>query len=222
MHGLGDTPEGWGSIVPKALRVQGARCCYDFPAAPEAKVSCNDGDMMTSWFDMEVLPLDSKTEPPLHGCCLSSAEASVKRLHARLDKMRASGIPSEKLVIGGFSQGGAMAMLSAMRYPHRLGAVICFSGILLDADRLSEIATPESKQVPIFWGHGEDDAILCPSLQELGVKRLEEAGFRVEARCYPDEGHEPMKQALADASRFLTSIFRAPAEPPASGKPSES
>merc|ERR1719433_2231790 len=115
---------------------------------------------MTSWFDMSALPLGAETKPPQYGCSFEQASTSAARVRQMIDELREEGIPSERIVVGGFSQGGAMAMLSCLTYPHRLAACICFSGILLGADKLEEITTEEARGLPLFWAHGSADQVL--------------------------------------------------------------
>mmetsp|Transcript_144632 Transcript_144632/g.463432 ORF Transcript_144632/g.463432 Transcript_144632/m.463432 type:complete len:241 (+) Transcript_144632:98-820(+) len=208
MHGLGDTESGWSGMIRADLDLSPSvgACKLVFPRAPTQHVTCNSS-RTTSWFDMAELPLGAQDLPPLHGCSLEQAQESAKTLHKIIDDLREEGIPSERIVVGGFSQGGATAMLTCLTYPHRLAGCVCYSGILLGADRLESLATPAAKGLPIFWGHGGSDNVLEPSLQQLGVSALKGAGFRVTAKTYEGVPHSSSRQEMKDASEFVNGLL---------------
>jgi len=217
MHGLGDTEAGWrsqilGAIKPK-LSPQVGQCKFVFPRAPVQRVSCNGGQKMTSWFDMEDLPLGADDKPPTYGCSLEQAEASAVQVRGILDGLREEGIPSDRIVVGGFSQGGAMAMYTSLTYPHRLAACVAYSGILLGSDKLSDLATPEARSLPVLWCHGSEDDILEPSLQAVGAKALQALGLQVTTKQYR-MGHSSAPQEFRDTSDFLNQVL-APTQPAA-------
>ncbi len=108
MHGLGDTEEGWADMLEEDFRFPLGTCKFILPRAPRQRSTCNDGEVLTSWFDIARLPLNHRSAPH-HGCSLEEALSSCGRVHAAIDKLVSDGIPAEKIVVGGFSQGGAMA-----------------------------------------------------------------------------------------------------------------
>lgn len=108
MHGLGDTEEGWADMLEEDFRFPLGTCKFILPRAPRQRSTCNDGEVLTSWFDIARLPLNHRSAPD-HGCSLEEALSSCGRVHAAIDKLVSDGIPAEKIVVGGFSQGGAMA-----------------------------------------------------------------------------------------------------------------
>lgn len=107
MHGLGDTEEGWAEMLEDDFKTKGS-CKFILPRAPRQRSTCNGGEVLTSWFDIRRLPISRKTAPH-HGCSLDEGFASCGRVHAAIDKLLSEGIPSERIMVGGFSQGGAMA-----------------------------------------------------------------------------------------------------------------
>ena len=121
MHGLGDTEEGWADMLEEEFRVPSAcgPCKFILPRAPRQRSSCNDSNITTSWFDIADLPISRKQRLAHHGCSLEEALASCGRVHAAIDKLISEGIPAERIMVGGFSQGGAMAPWLELR-------VMCF------------------------------------------------------------------------------------------------
>jgi len=177
------------------------------PLAPTAPVTCNQGMRMTRWFDMAYLPTSSLDASPNFGCSLLDAQWNVKRIHGLIDKLCNAGIPAEKIAIGGFSQGGAMAMLTAMQYPAKLAGCVSLSGLLLGRSELSTLIHPENSSLNVLWCHGADDKLLLPCLQERGCAELEAAGLQVQAEQFRvgHSFHLPTLQVVAD---FLISRFQ--------------
>lgn len=130
MHGLGDTPHGWADMLREAFRERLPHVTFELPEAPKAPVTCNGGMVMTSWMDLHDIPVmpDAFDDEP-------TITKSVSIIHAVIDKAVESGIPPERVVVGGFSQGGAMAFISTMRYPKRLGGCAVLSGWAPFADK---------------------------------------------------------------------------------------
>ncbi|CAE7181858.1 unnamed protein product [Symbiodinium pilosum] len=211
MHGLGDDESGWADALEETFDVKGLRgasCRFLLPRAPRQRVTCNGGSVMTSWFDFQKLPL-SADDAAKFGCSLEEAVASCGRVHAAIDTLIAEGIPAERIAVGGFSQGGSMAMLSTLTYPKRLAGVIVFSGLCFYGDHVEKLAaSPQCAGLKVFWGHGSKDTVLHPSLQDLGVDALRRAGATVEAKKYVVE-HGNTQQEMDDAAAFFASLFEA-------------
>jgi len=210
MHGLGDTEEGWTDNLEEEFTVlrDVGPCKYILPRAPVQSVTCNDGDRTTSWFDMKKLPLKSDYLPPRHGCSLEQALASCGRVHEAIQKLVDEGIPPERIVVGGFSQGGAMALLSTLTFPQRLGGVIVFSGVVFYGDVLAQLVTPLTEGLQIFWGHGTADNVLDISLQDEGAKLLSDCGFTVVSKQYAT-AHSSTNVEMKEAASFFASVLGA-------------
>ena len=170
LHGLGDTGRGW-SHLPQELRLpKGVR--YSFPDAPVQPVSCNGGQRMTSWMDLQSIPVQPGDPDDVVGL-----EASRKAIHALIDKEVASGTPSTDIVVGGFSQGGAMALLAGYSYPKPLAAVVCLSGwpVLVD-DFLPRVTGGANATTPAFVAHGAQDQVVVPACGAQAKELLKSAG----------------------------------------------
>ena len=121
LHGLGDTGRGWNHLKHELRLPQAVR--YAFPDAPDAPVTCNGGYVMTSWMDLETIPIGNGLPDDAKGLA-----DSTQIIHALIDAEVAKGTASEDIVLGGFSQGGAMALLAGYSYAKRLAGVACLSG----------------------------------------------------------------------------------------------
>merc|ERR1711865_533251 len=124
------------------------------------------GGEIPAWFDMAEIPLQASV--PDYGCSLDQASANVPLIHKLLDDMISSGIPSDKIIVGGFSQGATMAMLAAMQYPQQLAGVVNFAGPLLGADQLHGLVHPSNRCLQVLWCHGTIDKPMPPVLQDQG------------------------------------------------------
>jgi len=213
MHGLGDTEKNWRSTMSDSvlalLDPDCGPCLLVTPLAPVAPVKCNKGRRMTCWFDMAKLPLGANNNLPDFGCSLEDAERSARRIHQLIDEVGEAGVPSDKVAVGGFSQGGAMALFSSLQYPSRLACCVVLSGILLGSDQLTRLIHPENKELDVLWCHGMEDALLKPSLQDAGCEALEAAGLHVSKRMY-QVGHKAHDGELEETAEFLNERLRQP------------
>lgn len=212
MHGLGDTEDGWTDLLEDnfapLLAKEVGPCRFLLPRAPVQQVTCNNNDRTTSWFDMRKLPLRASDAPPDHKCSLEQALASCGRVHEAIDQLIEEGIPPERIIVGGFSQGGAMSLLSTLTYKRRLAGIVVFSGLVFFREHLAQLLPAHSEGYQVFWGHGSKDDILHVSLQVEGVQALTDVGLRVTAKQYPVK-HSAHPQEMEDAAVFCTKLLAA-------------
>ena len=155
LHGLGDSGAGW-SHLKSELGLNGVR--YIFPDAPVAPVSCNGGMRMTSWMDLQDIPVTTSNVDDIAGL-----EASTKVVHEIIDREVANGTPSTSIVLGGFSQGSAMAILAGYSYSKPLAGIVGFSGwAARKGEWGSIVAQGANAQTPAFVAHGEYDNVVEP------------------------------------------------------------
>lgn len=150
LHGLGDTGHAWAGILntirPDHLKV----IC---PTAPVIPITLNLGFRMPAWFDIESLDnLEEETD-------IEGVKSSAELVYKHIDMEVRGGIPSQKIIIGGFSQGAALALYCALHYPKPLGGCIALSTFFPEA-RFPDPMELTNKEMPFFQAHGENDPIL--------------------------------------------------------------
>jgi lysophospholipase-2 len=176
LHGLGDSPGGWSHLqrsLPK-LQPRLSDLEYVFPAAPTIPISINGGMSMSGWFDLYDWPIKvgAKDDPDGLAAGVETVEQHVKVLNDM-------GIPSDKIVVAGFSQGGAVALLTAYQSKTRYAGCVSLSGWLTLPDQLN--VSDEAKKTPLYWGHGTYDDKVLFNQQPHGVAKLREQGVNVMA-----------------------------------------
>jgi lysophospholipase-2 len=165
LHGLGDCGASWTNLRAAA---QAPHIKWVFPDAPNQPVSCNGGMKMPSWFDLEAIPVTA--DEPDDKVGLSN---TVDQIVAMVRKLELEdGIPSERVMVGGFSQGGCASLLAALTCKHKLAGAVCFSGWLARCDEYPGLIAKANEQTPLFWGHGDSDDKVLYSLACKGRDKL--------------------------------------------------
>lgn len=142
-----------------------------------------------AWFEM----------PPDHQAGILE---SRRRLLALLDELALTGIPPERTVLAGFSQGGVMTLDAGLRYPRRLAGLAPLSGYLFDAERLPEELAPAQAETPVFVAHGMYDDVVPVDGSRIAERALRAAGVPVELHEYP-MAHQIIEPELQDLRAFL-------------------
>lgn len=207
LHGLGDSPAGWSSLEDDLpdIRDRLGEVHYVFPPAPTINLSINGGAKMPGWFDLYDWPIGVDAKDDRDGKL-----AAVKQIEDIVEKLeREEGIPPHRVVVGGFSQGGAVALLAA--YHQRkaekvpFAGCVCLSGWLTLTEDLT-VLDEVSKATPLFWGHGQwDDKVLFEQ-QAHGVGKLRELGVDVMDESYP-MGHSSHPKEINAMAEFLEKVL---------------
>ena len=203
LHGLGADGHDFEPIVPELGLAGQLNLRFVFPHAPFRPVTINGGMTMRAWYD--VLTLDRGGPQDEEGIKESSRalEQLTEREHER-------GIPYEKIVMAGFSQGGAIAMHTALRYPRRLAGLLALSTWMPLADSMDKevVQNPDaqSPDIPVFLAHGSFDPMLPLALGQHSRQTLEDAGYRVEWHEYA-MAHAVCAEEIADIRDWLKSVF---------------
>lgn len=177
LHGLGADGHDFESIVPE-LGLDGAPVRFIFPHAPERAVTVNMGYVMRAWYDI--------TSPDLsQGQDEAGTRESESLLHTWIEHELKEGIPAERIILAGFSQGGAIVLHTGLRYPQRLGGIMALSTYLPLADTVADEKHAVNADVPIFMAHGSDDPIIPLAFAEQSRDQLTELGHQVEWHRYP-------------------------------------
>jgi phospholipase/carboxylesterase len=199
LHGLGADGHDFEPIVPELVRRGERAWRFIFPNAPVRPVTINGGMSMRAWYDLK--GLDRRAAEDLAG--FRDSDMQIRRLIAREGER---GIPPAHIVLAGFSQGAAVSLYTAPRYPAALAGVMALSGYLPAEGSLPAERAPANDATPIFMAHGREDAVLS---MELGVQSrdyLTAAGYAVEWRDYP-MAHAVCAEEIADIRHFLLRVL---------------
>jgi phospholipase/carboxylesterase len=195
MHGLGADGHDFESLVPE-LRLRASPAVrFVFPHAMVRPVTINGGQRMRAWYD--IAGFDRHALPDEVGI-----RASAVALGELLRRERGRGIPAERIVVAGFSQGGAMALFLGPRWPERLGGVVALSSYLPLADTLAAEAHPANAAVPVLMAHGSFDPVVPMAAGETSREKLRSLGYDVDWRSYPMP-HSLCAQEVEDLREFL-------------------
>jgi phospholipase/carboxylesterase len=200
LHGLGADGHDFEPLVPELLERGMPAMRFIFPHAPVRPVTLNNGYRMRAWYD--IVGIDRRSAEDFAG--MQATAASVKRLIASENE---AGIPTERMVIAGFSQGGAMALHIATRSPERFAGVIALSCYLPLAKELAGARQPANDTTPIFMAHGTHDPVVPLALGSESRQLLQSAGYPVEWHEYPMP-HSVCEQEVADMRAFLARLTK--------------
>ncbi|KAI5804883.1 Phospholipase/carboxylesterase/thioesterase [Geopyxis carbonaria] len=214
LHGLGDTGNGWSSVSENfRLRRKFDECAFIFPHAPRIPITVNMGMQMPGWFDLVMAPSNTMNEILIIFKCSFSDFTmredetgmlkSINTVHTIIEEQIAKGISSERIIIGGFSQGGAIALLAGISCKHKLGGIVAMSTWIALRDKVSTMATDANKGIPIFQAHGEIDYVVRFDWGELTKKLLLDMGHPVEWHQYPGLDHSADPQEIADLEEWM-------------------
>lgn len=178
LHGLGADGYDFEPIVPALDLPETPGVRFVFPHAPMQAVTINGGTVMRAWYDVYALEGVRREDA-------AGVRASQARLEALIVREKARGILAAKIVLAGFSQGGAIALQAGLRHPERLAGIMALSTFLPLAATLAAEASPANRDVPIFMAHGTHDPLIPLTRAARSRDLLQEQGYRVEWHEYP-------------------------------------
>ena len=198
MHGLGADGHDFEPLVPELIEAGMPSLRFVFPHAPVRPVTLNNGYRMRAWYDL--LAIDRRAAEDAEGI-----HASSSAIGEFIKKENDSGIPTSRIAIAGFSQGGAMALHVATRAPEKLAGVIALSCYLPLARQFATERSNANLSTPMFIAHGQQDPVVPFQLGDDSRRVLEGTGFKVEWHAYAMP-HSLCEQEVADIRAFLKRI----------------
>ena len=197
MHGLGADANDFRPIIPQLELSSDLAVRFIFPNAPKRPITINNGMVMRAWYD--VTGFDRRDQD----------EQGIRQSAAWIDELVTHevdrGIAPQRIVLAGFSQGGAMTLFAGLRRPELLGGLICLSGYLPLDQELEPLAAKMPKPL-IFQAHGTADPIVPHILGQQSHQWLLDAGYQVEWHEYP-MGHEVCFEEIKHIGDWLTTVF---------------
>ncbi|KAG8931969.1 hypothetical protein FRC02_001849 [Tulasnella sp. 418] len=198
MHGLGDTGDGWEAVATM-LSPDFPGTKWVLPHAPVIPITCNGGFRMPGWYDIVEFG-DINREEDESGM-LKSVRSINELLTAEVD----AGIESKNIVLGGFSQGAVMALLTALTGERKVAGIISMSGYLPLRNKMKAMMSDHARKLPIFWGHGTQDPVVQFKWGEMSVDFLQKQ-LKVENlifKSYP-MGHSAVPEEINDVKDWLS------------------
>lgn len=193
LHGLGADGHDFVPIVPELGLPPDLAVRFVFPHAPVRPVSINNGMEMRAWYDIT---------PNMRQQDAAGIRASEQIVLRFLEQERAAGIPADRIVLAGFSQGGAITLHTGLRCPQALAGLLALSTYLPLPDLFAVEALPARKDTPILMCHGQQDGMLPLQLGAWSRDVLKERGFDVTWREYPMQ-HQVCAEEIADIGAWL-------------------
>lgn len=202
MHGLGADGNDFVPIV-KELDLAGTPGIrFVFPHAPTRPVTINNGYVMRAWYDISFGDLEGKTR--------RADEKGLRESQAQIGELIAQeqsrGIAASKIVLAGFSQGGAIALQTGLRHPEKLAGVMALSTYLPLAESFAAEASAANRATSVFMAHGTHDPVVPYSMGDNSRKILEQAGYVLEWHDYPMQ-HSVCLEEVTDIGRWLVKVL---------------
>lgn len=202
MHGLGADGHDFEAIVPELRLPAEPRIRFVFPNAPMQPVTINNGHVMRAWYDVAFGDLEGRSRKPDEGGVRASV-AHIERLIAREVER---GVPADRIVVAGFSQGGAIALATGLRHAQRLAGIMALSTYLPLGDRLPAEASEANRDLPVFFAHGTVDPVIPIEMAKASVERLETLGYPVQWHEYRMP-HSVHPQEIVDIRDWLLKVL---------------
>ncbi len=198
MHGLGADGHDFAPIPPHLGLPPEMPVRFVFPHAPRIPVTLNMGFVMPAWYDIRDLGERGHDEAGIR-----KSEEQIRRL---LEREVERGVPASRIVLAGFSQGGAMALFTGLRYPEKLAGLMALSAYLLLPGKLAAEASDANRGTTVFQAHGLQDPMVGIDYGRQTRDRLQQDGYPVEWCEYPME-HAVCPQEIADIGRWLRRVL---------------
>lgn len=202
LHGLGADGHDFAPLVPELIRANWPALRFVFPHAPVRAVTINGGARMRAWYDIRDFDLANRAD-------LEGVDASVAQVEALIAREAERGIPASRILLAGFSQGGAITLATALQRQQPLGGLIALSTYLpmpaaVAQARLQSAAT----QQPLFMAHGTFDPVVPLAAGEASMQAMHTFGFAPQWQRYPMQ-HQVCAEEIADLSEWMNARFKA-------------
>ena len=200
LHGLGANGHDFEPIVPELRLPKGYRIRFVFPHAPRRSLTINGGLIMPAWYDVRYPDLRREEDE-------EGIQDSTKIIEGIIAHEVALGTPASRILLAGFSQGGAIALHCGLRQPQTLGGILALSTYLPLPNRLEGEAHGANKGTPIFMAHGVGDPVIPHHQGWQSYTFLKGLGYSVTWRDYPMQ-HSVCLAEIADISAWIQDRFR--------------
>ncbi|MDD5322335.1 MAG: carboxylesterase [Methylococcales bacterium] len=199
LHGLGADGHDFENIAHELHLKAEPGIHFIFPNAPVQPITINGGMEMRAWYDILEMSMEHRVD-------IAGIYQSAKLIGQLISQEMDKGIPSEHVLLAGFSQGGVIALHAGLRYPHKLAGIIALSTYLPTLEQLNTERSTANNATPVFMGHGILDSIVAIESGKAAFNALHTLGYNVEWHDYL-MGHSVCIEELGHISIFINSIF---------------
>lgn len=199
LHGLGADGHDFEPIVAELDEAVTRNVRYVFPHAPRIPVTINGGMVMRAWYDIADTNLANRADE-------SGVRASARILEGLIDEELAKGLASTRILLAGFSQGGAIALHTGVRYAKPLAGIMALSAYLPLQESVPEEIQQANRNIPIFLAHGSQDPVIPLALSEHSRQLLASLGYQVQCHTYPMP-HSVCPEEIRDIGVWLEQVL---------------
>lgn len=200
LHGLGADGYDFEAVANYLLRSDGLPTArFILPHAPEMPLTRNNGYVMPAWYDIYGITPVSQEDA-------AGIEVSQQYIDTLIENEISLGIPSDRIVLAGFSQGGAMALHTAVRHPLKLAAIVALSTYLPLQSKLSAVAANANKDIPIFMAHGIFDDVISIEMAKSSRDLLMQHHYHISWHEY-NMSHSVSNEEITDIEKFLQRVL---------------
>lgn len=198
LHGLGASGYDFAPIVPELQLPEDLAVRFIFPHAPRIPVTVNGGFVMPAWYDILEMEIDRKVD-------ITQLTESAKAVTNFIDKEIEEGIDSSRIIVAGFSQGGAVAYETSLSYPKPLGGLLAMSTYLATAETIT--LHEANRTVPVEIHHGKSDPVVPEHLGRRAYEQLDKKGYHPTYRTYAME-HGVCPEQIIDISNWFQKLLK--------------
>ncbi|OQS05914.1 acyl-protein thioesterase 1,2 [Thraustotheca clavata] len=199
LHGLGDSGAGWTFLQDELSDLK--HITWSFPDAPYLPITLAENQRMPAWFDIYKIPVSPSS---VNAETLDGINDAVATVHRLIENMKQQGIPAERIVVGGFSQGACTAVLAGLASNEPIAGIAAFSGWLPHEKHFSAVS-PLNRRVLV--AHGTADEVVQFPLGQILADRLQAMKHTVEFKTYRGMGHTSNMQEINDFRTWLSQVL---------------
>jgi len=199
LHGLGADGHDFAPIVPELVRPHWPAIRFVFPHAPKRPVSINNGMPMRAWYD--IVSMDFRSRADAKGVA-----ESVVQVEALIAREQARGIPLQRIVLAGFSQGGAITLSVGLQRREPLAGLVALSSYLPEVDAAANQLVAGATAQPVFMAHGGSDPVIPLQIAAHSAQVLKELGFALQWQAYP-MAHQVCAEEIQALGDWLQARF---------------
>lgn len=195
LHGLGADGNDFAPIVPELVGHDWPPLRFVFPHAPVRPITINNGMSMRAWYDIRGMAIADKQDEP-------GIRASIAQVDELIAREGGRGIPAERVLLAGFSQGGAIALAAGVRHSGKLAGIVALSTYLPLGPSTAAERSAANVDVPIFFGHGSFDPVVPQALGTSSRDELAKLGYDVAWHSYP-MAHQVCAEEIDDLRAWI-------------------